>query len=101
MIQPSLNYQVPILRRRSASWIPCTTWASPSLTGAGAAPGDSSRQLAKLAEVNRLGVEGKWEFDEWCHGRTGRPMGYPHQAWSAGMYIFAHCCVAEERVMLL
>jgi len=48
-----------------------------------------------------LGVEGKWEFDEWCHGRTGRPMGYPHQAWSAGMYIFAHCCVAEERVMLL
>ena len=58
-------------------------------------------QLAKLAEVNRLGVEEEWEFNEWCQGRTGRPMGYPHQAWSAGMYIFAYRCVAEEKVMLL
>ena len=58
-------------------------------------------QLEKLAEVNRLGVEEEWEFNEWCQGRTGRPMGYPHQAWSAGMYIFAYRCVAEEKVMLL
>ena len=58
-------------------------------------------QLEKLAEVNRLGVEEEWEFNEWCQGRTGRPMGYPHQAWSAGMYIFAHRCVAEEKVLLL
>ena len=55
-------------------------------------------QLEKLAEVNRQGVEGEWEFNEWCHGRTGRPMGYPHQAWSAGMYVFAHRCVFQERV---
>jgi len=56
------------------------------------------RQLAKLAEVNRLGIDGEWEFNEWCHGRTGLPMGYPHQAWSAGMYVFAHQCVALNRV---
>ncbi len=59
---------------------------------------EAQRQLEKLAEVNRLGVNEAWEFNEWCHGRTGRPMGYPHQAWSAGMYVYAHRCVAEGRV---
>lgn len=59
------------------------------------------QQLEKLAKVNRLGVQEAWEFNEWCHGRTGKPMGYPHQAWSAGMYIFAHHCVAEGSLPLL
>ncbi len=56
---------------------------------------EARRQLAKLAEVNRFGVDEEWEFNEWCHGRTGQPMGYPHQAWSAGMYVFAYRCVQE------
>jgi hypothetical protein len=59
---------------------------------------EAQRQLERLAEVNRLGVNEEWEFNEWCHGRTGRPMGYPHQAWSAGMYVYAHHCVADGRV---
>ncbi|MGD2178096.1 MAG: amylo-alpha-1,6-glucosidase [Anaerolineae bacterium] len=59
---------------------------------------EAQRQLEKLAQVNRLGVNEEWEFNEWCHGRTGRPMGYPHQAWSAGMYVYAHRCVTETRV---
>jgi glycogen debranching enzyme len=58
-------------------------------------------QLEKLAQVNRLGVDEEWEFNEWCHGSTGHPMGYPHQAWSAGMYIFAYHCVARGTVPLL
>jgi glycogen debranching enzyme len=62
---------------------------------------EARRQLEKLAEVNRLGVEEEWEFNEWCHGRSGQPMGYPHQAWSAGMYIFAYHCVRDERVPAL
>jgi glycogen debranching enzyme len=61
----------------------------------------AARQLERLAALNRLGVEGEWEFNEWCHGRTGRPMGYPHQAWSAGMYVFAYHCVQEGSVPLL
>jgi glycogen debranching enzyme len=60
--------------------------------------GEARKQLVKLAELNHLGQEEEWEFNEWCHGRTGKPMGYPHQAWSAGMYVFAHRCVKEERV---
>lgn len=62
---------------------------------------EARRQLEKLAAVNRLGVAEEWEFNEWCHGRTGLPMGYPHQAWSAGMYVFAYHCVREGRVPLL
>ena len=59
------------------------------------------QQLEKLAEVNHLGIDGEWEFNEWCHGRTGKPMGYPHQAWSAGMYTFAYHCVETETVPIL
>ena len=60
----------------------------------------AAQVLEKLAEVNRQGVDEEWEFNEWCHGATGRPMGYPHQAWSAGMYVFAHRCVQEGRVSI-
>ncbi|MGB8644982.1 MAG: amylo-alpha-1,6-glucosidase [Anaerolineae bacterium] len=63
-----------------------------ALVKAGRMP-EAERQLEKLAAVNRLGVEQEWEFNEWCQGQTGRPMGYPHQAWSAGMYVFAYRAV--------
>jgi glycogen debranching enzyme len=63
--------------------------------------GEARKQLSKLAEVNQLGVDEKWEFNEWCHGRSGQPMGYPHQAWSAGMYLFAAQCVAKGTIPLL
>jgi glycogen debranching enzyme len=62
---------------------------------------EARHQLEKLAELNRLGLEEEWEFNEWCHGGTGEPMGYPHQAWSAGMYIFAYHCVADGKVPIL
>jgi glycogen debranching enzyme len=62
---------------------------------------EAQAQLEKLAEVNRQGAHGEWEFNEWCHGRTGKPMGYPHQAWSAGMYIYAYHCVTQGQLTLL
>lgn len=55
----------------------------------------------RRTEVNRLGIEEAWEFNEWCHGRTRRPMGYAHQAWSAGMYVFAYHCVQQGEAPLL
>lgn len=48
------------------------------------------RELLKLAQVNRLGKSQEWEFNEWIHSRTGRPMGKRFQAWSASSYI--HAC---------
>lgn len=47
-------------------------------------------ELLKLAQLNRLGKNQEWEFNEWIHGRTGRPMGKAFQAWSAACYI--HAC---------
>ncbi len=46
-------------------------------------------ELVKLAEVNRLGRNREWEFNEWVHGTTGRPMGKAYQAWSAAAYLRA------------
>ena len=52
--------------------------------------------LERLAALNREG-----EFNEWHHGATGEPMGVRDQAWSAGMYVFAHECVQREAVPFL
>jgi len=48
------------------------------------------RELTSLAEACRQGLHGEWEFNEWLHGQTGRPMGKAHQAWSAASYIHAY-----------
>ena len=48
------------------------------------------RELLKLAQANRAGKNQDWEFNEWLHSRTGRPMGKAFQAWSAASYI--HAC---------
>lgn len=47
------------------------------------------KELLKLAELNRLGTRSAWEFNEWAHARTGRPMGKRFQAWSAASFLQA------------
>lgn len=47
------------------------------------------REMVKLAQLCRQGVEREWEFNEWHHGVTGRPMGKAYQAWSAASFIQA------------
>jgi sucrose-6F-phosphate phosphohydrolase len=49
----------------------------------------AAHELARLAHCNRQGRQRSWEFNEWCHGTTGRPMGKAYQAWSAAAYIGA------------
>lgn len=36
-------------------------------------------------------------FNEWYHGRTGRPMGKTRQAWSAALFLFARRAVLDGR----
>jgi glycogen debranching enzyme len=60
---------------------------------------DARAQLHQLALANQQGLEGEWEFNEWLHGQTGLPMGYPRQAWSAGMYLFADAAVRNPRAV--
>lgn len=47
------------------------------------------RELHRLAELNHLGIGSEWEFNEWMHGKSGRPMGKRYQAWSAASFIRA------------
>lgn len=47
------------------------------------------RELVNLAELNRIGTHSEWEFNEWAHGTTGRPMGKRFQAWSAASFLRA------------
>jgi hypothetical protein len=54
---------------------------------------EAGRALDQLAVLNREGG-----FNEWHHGETGKPMGVAAQAWSAGMYLFAHECVSRSDV---
>ncbi len=45
------------------------------------------QEMYRLANLCKLGITHEWEFNEWAHGRTGRPMGKAYQAWSAAQYI--------------
>lgn len=56
------------------------------------------RELNALAEACRLGLYGEWEFNEWLHGLTGRPMGKAHQAWSAASYIAAYRALHHDMI---
>lgn len=59
---------------------------------------EAKKQLRKLAEMNHQGKKGEWEFNEWFHGESGRPMGYGGQSWSTAMYIFAHDAVTNGEI---
>lgn len=50
----------------------------------------AEHELVSLARLCQLGRFEEWEFTEWAHGGTGRPMGKRFQAWSAASYI--HAC---------
>ena len=61
---------------------------------------EAENLLGDLAAANQLGAHADWEFNEWLHGETGHPMGYPYQAWSAGMYIYAYHAVKTGELPL-
>jgi glycogen debranching enzyme len=48
------------------------------------------QELISLAKLNQKGVTHEWEFNEWAHGKTGKPMGKAYQAWSCSEFI--HAC---------
>ncbi len=50
----------------------------------------AEKALIRLAEVCRDGADHEWEFNEWAHGQTGRPMGKAYQAWSAASFVAAY-----------
>jgi glycogen debranching enzyme len=53
-------------------------------------------ELERYAEACRVN---NWEFNEWLHGKTGRPLGMPGQSWNAAMFVLA-CHAMRENVTL-
>jgi glycogen debranching enzyme len=51
------------------------------------------KELRRLAEVNSLN---DWEFNEWYHGKTGKPMGMAGQSWNAAMFILAYHALSGD-----
>lgn len=49
----------------------------------------AAQELVRLAELNQKGISYEWEFNEWAHGKTGRPMGKAFQAWSCSEFLLA------------
>ncbi len=49
--------------------------------------------LTKLAEINRVG---NWGFYEWFHGLTGEPSGMRGQSWNAATFLLALHCLNEK-----
>jgi glycogen debranching enzyme len=62
---------------------------------------EAAEHLDRLARSLRESHGDGWEFNEWLHGRTGRPMGAALQAWSAALYLFAYRAVARGTVPCL
>ena len=60
----------------------------------------AKQELERLAGANRTGKTMKWEFNEWLHGKSGKPgeNSAPYQAWSAGAYLFAAECVSRKSI---
>ncbi len=61
---------------------------------------DAERLLVSLAKSNKKGVDQKWEFNEWLHGKSGHAMGYGQQAWSAAMFLYAEHAVRTQQLPL-
>ncbi|MCK4554686.1 hypothetical protein KAU19_07060 [Candidatus Parcubacteria bacterium] len=59
-------------------------------------------ELLAKANMQKLKIrdfKAGYEFNEWLRGKTGKPMGEPYQAWSAGMYVYAYECVRRKKVL--
>jgi glycogen debranching enzyme len=59
----------------------------------------AGEELEKLATANKLGKKGEWEFNEWLHGKNGKPMGAILQSWSAAGYVIAYKAVIENKLI--
>ena len=64
-------------------------------------PDDAAFHFDKLTEMNRIGRSQEWEFNEWFHGLSGRPMGFPGQSWSTALYLYAYDAVKNGHVFIL
>ncbi|HET6871522.1 MAG TPA: glycoside hydrolase 100 family protein [Sporolactobacillaceae bacterium] len=61
---------------------------------------EAEREFYKLTQMNHKGKSKTWEFNEWFHGLSGRPMGYSGQSWSTALYLFAENAVKNGKLTI-
>ena len=93
----SRNLNLPHQYHNGGSWPFLGGFYTAALVKAGR-KAQAEAQLQGLAETVQRGIHSEWEFNEWHHGVTGRPMGYPLQAWSAGLYVYAYHAVKNKNI---
>jgi hypothetical protein len=59
---------------------------------------EAQKALGDLAKANLQKLK-ESEFNEWLHGKTGKPKGEPFQGWSAGTYIYAYDCLKQDKIL--
>ncbi len=96
----SRNLNLPNQYHNGGIWPMLGGFHVAALTHSGR-PDQSRSSLELLARANRAGRTQEWEFNEWLHGISGRPMGHPLQAWSAGLYVYAHSTLSTGQARLL
>jgi hypothetical protein len=55
--------------------------------------GEARETLLGMAASNQIN---DWQFNEWFHGETGKPMGMPGQSWNAAMFILVYHILYKE-----
>jgi hypothetical protein len=94
LYRPPAGQNLPFYYHNAGVW----PWAGGLYIAALVRAGRQSlaeKQLERLAESNKVGIDGEWEFNEWLHGKTGKPMGDKLQSWNAAGYIIAYKAVTE------
>jgi len=51
------------------------------------------QELEKIAVVNKAN---NWQFNEWFHAKTGKPMGMANQSWNAGAFLLAYYYLQKD-----
>ncbi len=51
------------------------------------------KELERFAGANKVN---NWEFNEWFHGITGKPMGMTGQSWNAATFILAFHALRDD-----
>lgn len=57
---------------------------------------DANRAFERPVEMNRSSRFGGI-CNEWSLGLSGKPVGFPGQSWSAGMYLYCLDAITNER----
>ena len=56
--------------------------------------------LVELEILAKYLKKQRWKFNEYMHGKTGKPLGRKYQAWSAAGYIIAYHSVNNNNINL-